>query len=221
MTSKWTKWFLALLAILLPLWVIGGTPIYFAKDIRGQVVDADTGAPLEGVIVVARWILFWIGPGHGGHGGALNTIEVVTDIEGRYHIPDWGPRPRPPFSFLDYRDPELRFFKSSYYPESVENTPLSEKHRNRNTVRSSEWDGKVIKLRPFKGDWFDYGFNKLGGFWGESGDCLRECPRLVLALDAESKRIKAQAPSEPFIPWVVDIETFSAGDKEFLRSFGK
>ena len=42
------------LSLLFPLWVFGDPPVYFAKEIRGQVVDAETGRPLEGVVIVAR-----------------------------------------------------------------------------------------------------------------------------------------------------------------------
>ena len=219
MKRPWKKILIALAAVLFPLWVFGDPPVYFAKDIHGQVADAETGQPLEGVVVVARLTLRWIRIGDGSTGGSINTLEAVTDKEGKYFIPGWGPRPRPPLAFLDNLDPELRFFKSNYYPEGVENKLLSYEHHNSSVVRTSEWDGKVIQLKPFKGDWYDYGFNKLGGIWSDIGDCLRECPRFVLALDAESKRIKALAPKEPFIPKILDIENFSEGDQEFLRRF--
>jgi len=95
----------------------------------------------------------------------------------------------------------------------------SYENRNTSMVRTSEWDGKVIKLIPFKGnDWLDYA-NKLDSIWSPFADCLRDCPRLVLALDAESKRIKTLAPKKPFIPRYVNIENFNEDDREFLKRF--
>jgi len=213
--------FLIFAAILTPFWVFGDPPVYFAKDIRGQVVDAETGQALKGVVIVAKWKPYSIGIGHGGHGGSINTIEAATDQEGKYLIPGWGPRLRWPLTFLDYLDPEIIFFKSNYYPEDVSNALVME-NRSRSMLRTSDWDGKVIKLKPFKGnDWRDYA-NKLDSIWSPiGGDCIRDCPHLVLALNAEGKRIKALAPKEPFIPTIVNLESlpFRDGDREFLKRF--
>lgn len=230
MKRHWKKILSLLVALLFPLWAFGAPPVhsdedigdppfYSAKDIRGQVVDAETGQPLEGVVVVARWIFNWtVGPGSAG--GTINTLETVTDKEGKYFIPGWGPRPRPPFAYLNHLDPELRFFKSNFYPAGLTNSLLNYKNHNRSKLRSSEWDGKVIKLKPFKGnDWGEYA-SQLSGYWSsETADCLRECPRFVLALDAENKRIKALKPKNTFIPTIIDIENFSEGNREFLKRF--
>lgn len=218
MKRLWKQILFVLVAFLIPLWVFGDPPVYYAKDIRGQVVDAETRQPLEGVVIVAKWTLRWIGLGHGGTGGSVNTLETVTDKEGKYFIPGWGPRPRPPLSFLDSLDPELVFFKSNFYPLGLENALRSYENHNKHMLRASEWDEKVITLKVFKGnDWSDYEF-KLSQIWNETF-CLRSCPRLVLALDAESKHIKALAPKEPFIPKILDIENFPEGDREFFKIF--
>lgn len=220
MKRLWKQVLFVLVAFLIPLWVFGDPPVYYAKDIRGQVVDAETGQPLEGVIVVARWMLRSAGPGSNSPGISINTIEVVTDKEGKYFIPGWGPRPRLPLHYLDYDDPALRFFKSDFYPQSLSNTFRSDEHHNKRMVRTSEWDTKVIKLMLFgSNDWSDYSF-RLEQLWSsETMDCVRECPRFVLALDAESKRIKAFVPKGTFYPMVLDIENFSDRNREFLKRF--
>lgn len=229
MKRPWGKILILLAALLFPLCAFSGSPdqseddsddppFYSAKDIRGQVVDAETGQPLEGVIVVAEWRLHsTIGP---GSPSAINTLEAVTDAVGKYLIPGWGPRPRRMFTYLSHLDPELRFFKSNYYPKGLENRLFSYENHNRSTVRTSMWDGKVIQLKPFKGDdWGNYA-SKIRMYWdSEFYDCLRECPRFVLALDKESKRIKASAPKGTFYPMVLDIENFSDENREFLKRF--
>jgi hypothetical protein len=212
-----SKFLLLLILILVPLWVFGDPPVYFANEMHGQVVDAETGRALESVVVVVEWRLYQEGIGSGGRGGALNRIEVLTDSEGKYFVPGWGPRPRPPFTFLG-SDPELRFFKSDFYPLYLSNEVLGEANRNRSMLRTSQWDGKVIKLMPFRGDWLDYGL-KLGAIWSDLGDCRRDCPRLVLALDGESKRIKTLAPKDVFIPRIVSIDSFPQDDREFFKRF--
>lgn len=219
MKGRTKKLLIGLLLVLIPLWVLGDPPVYFAKEIRGQVVDEATGQPLEGVVIVAEWRLYAEGIGSGGHGGTLNTLEAVTDKDGRYHIPGWGPRPRPPFAYLDHLDPELKFFRSEYYPRQLTNEILGGANRNRSSVRTSEWDGKLIKLKPFDGEWLSYA-NRIDSMWAPvAGHCLRECPRLVLALDAEDKRIKALAPKTPVIPTIVNIEHLRSSDRDFLRAY--
>ncbi|MES2047556.1 MAG: hypothetical protein V4447_04085 [Pseudomonadota bacterium] len=219
MKKHWKKILLVLSALLIPLWVFSDPPVYFAKEIRGQIVDAETGQALKGVVVVATWQVYAIGIGSGGYGGSINTIEVLTDQNGKYFIPGWGPRPRPLLTYLDSRDPELRFFKPNYYPDGRSNALHSYENRDISMVRTSEWDGKVIKLTPFKGNnWHDYS-NKLDSIWSPFGDCLRECPRLVLTLDKESKRIMILAPKEPFIPQILNIDNFFEADRKFLMRF--
>jgi hypothetical protein len=142
---------------------------------------------------------------------------VLTDPDGKYFVPGWGPRPRPPFTHLDV-DPELRFFKSDYYPLHLSNEVLGNANRNKAMVRTSQWDAKEIKLIPFRGDWADYAL-RLGQIWSDVGDCRRDCPRLVLALDAESKRLKALAPKDLFIPRIISIESFPEDDREFFKRF--
>src|SRR5437762_122484 len=87
-------------------------PMYLAKEIHGQVVDAATGQPIERAVIVAQWILFVGGIGHGGHNQVLHVAEVVTDKDGNYVIPGWGPKPRLPLTELDNQDPKLLVFKS-------------------------------------------------------------------------------------------------------------
>lgn len=230
MKRHWKKILILLASLLFPLCAFSGSPdqseddsddppFYSAKNIRGQVVVAETGQPLEGVIVVARWRLNWT-TGPGSAGGTINTLEAVTDKEGKFFIPGWGPRPRPAFGYLNHLDPELRFFKSNFYPVGLANRLFSYEHHNRSAVRTSMWDGKVIQLKPFKGDdWGKYASQLRGNWSSEFYDCLRECPRFVLALDKESKRIKASAPKGTFYPMVLNIENFSEGNREFLKRF--
>jgi hypothetical protein len=209
---------IALVLVVVPLWVLGDPPIYFAKASRGQVVDDGTGQPLEGVVLVAEWRLYSMGIGSGGRGGALNTLEAVTDMDGKYQIAGWGPRLRPFFAYLDQQDPELVVFKSGYYPQLLAN-PFLGAGRNRNVVRSSDWDGKVIRLRKFDGNVTDY-WESLDSIWAVgTGHCLQTCPRLVIALDAESRRLKAIAPKNAFVSTIVNIDDLASEDREFLRRF--
>lgn len=74
-----------------------GTLFHSAKEIHGQVVDAETGKPLEGAIIVVQWQPYFVrAVAHApGHSGSIHTYEALTDKEGRYAIPAWGPKPVP------------------------------------------------------------------------------------------------------------------------------
>src|SRR5260221_2733138 len=88
---------------------------YNAEAIEGWVADAETGKPIEGVIVVAHWRL------EGGlEGGTpideLKILETVTDRNGRYSFPAWGPQVAFSgfFGSLRSESPEILMFKKGY-----------------------------------------------------------------------------------------------------------
>ena len=171
-------------------------PVYSAKEIRATVVDTETGQPLDGVIMVAQWILFVAAPGHGGHGPRLHVVEAVTDGMGRFHIPGWGPKPNPryPFTSLDNQDPQLSFFKLGYRPLTVQN-----RWDRNESVRFSEWDGKTIKLEKFRGTDKEWGraisFLQTALAWGwQRMMDWRQMPRMVLALELERQRLEQLQP---------------------------
>jgi hypothetical protein len=155
---------------------------YSAKPIRGIVVDAGTGQPLQGVIVVAQWVLH-VAPV--GYGPRLQVLEAVTDAQGVYQFPAWGPKlnPRFPLSSLDMRDPDLSFFKPGYRPHGASNMYMSN-----DSLRSSDWDGKTIKLEEFTGTTDEWAVSlaslqiTLG--WGDVFD-WRLAPRIALTLELE------------------------------------
>jgi hypothetical protein len=122
-------------------------PIYFAKATHGTIIDAETKQPIAGAVIIANWDLYdelWGGGSHGVQ--SMQITEVVTDTEGKYVVPGWGPRRRPLFTHLDDRDPALTAFKSGYVPRGWLNT------RDRNSwVRVSDWTGRPLELTPFRG----------------------------------------------------------------------
>ena len=102
------------LVAFMPAWACAAD--YSAKAIEAWVTDADTGQSLEGVNVVAHWEL-----NYGLEGGGvweLAVMETVTDGNGRFAFPAWGPKPIPPGlpreARLKDRDPEILLFKAGY-----------------------------------------------------------------------------------------------------------
>ncbi|MEO6928236.1 MAG: carboxypeptidase-like regulatory domain-containing protein [Casimicrobiaceae bacterium] len=87
---------LCLCALLSGCW--GAT--YSGPGWSGRVVDVETGGAIEGAIVVARWEL----EGYGGNfAGWLFVAEAVTDQDGIFRFPAWGPLKSPVESGMQTR----------------------------------------------------------------------------------------------------------------------
>jgi hypothetical protein len=210
------------LVLFLPLLAFCHPPVYVAKDIRGQVVDEQTGQPLEGVIVVARWGLREeVVPGFAYSDGSLKIVEVVTDKNGRYFVAGWGPMPRPPFHFLDDADPELIIFKNQYDALGLSNE--TREQPNTATVRKSMWDGQVLKLQRPKGTPEEQA-NRLSSAYTSLSTTrpqLRSFPRLFLAMNAERVRLISLGIRPGFSAGIPNVEALNERDREFLKGLQK
>jgi hypothetical protein len=129
----------------LALLILGTRPAGAAGPWRGQVVDAETGRPLEGVIVVAVWDKLSPGAIHPQR-DFHDALEVATDSEGRFVIPARSLTTLNPF--VNVEGPETYMFKSGYGLGPVRNLPLG---GNRDDVyRLMERDVAIFELRPLK-----------------------------------------------------------------------
>lgn len=217
-SSKWLRW----------IWVLAlvvstgacGTLFHSAKEIRGQVMDEETGKPLEGVIVVAQWRPYYP---PAGHSGVIHVYEALTDSEGRYRIPAWGPKPVPAGAEIRHLDPELRFFKSGYVPFGAANTIVMDQRARRTPPGVSEWDGKVVMLKKHSGPIKDYAerLRVLSRILSEAETNWKSYPRMVYALWQEEKRLPkgTLGPFSRLAP--IEIERLSPQDKAYLEERGK
>ncbi|MBZ0092499.1 MAG: hypothetical protein K8F27_09795 [Sulfuricellaceae bacterium] len=199
------------LALLFPLQSCAKT--YSAEPIEAWVVDAETGQPLEGVIVTANWQLEIGTPGGNVPAGQMMVMETVTDKNGRLYFPGWGPKPipgRPKLKstenpmltylltsepHLVYRDPQLLLFKSGYKSVGLVNKLISD--YNKGSLRRSDWNGKTIKMERFKGTLDEYYSKDLMflngdlGFAYDGKDCeWQRVPHMVAALLKQEHRLR-------------------------------
>jgi len=176
---------------------------YSAEAIEAWVVDAETGQPIEGVVVTANWELETGTVGGNVPAGQIMVTETVTDKKGRFYFPAWGPRSTP-LSFpvpllksephLVNRDPHMLLFKSGYKWVGLENTPMI--NYNKGSLRKSEWNGKTIKMEMFKGDPKEYGRHltsleiSMGyAFYAENCE-WKQTPRMLALLFSEADSLR-------------------------------
>lgn len=191
--------------------------LYSAKPVQGIVVDAGTGEPLGGVIVVGQWILHEPGKGSWRR---LHVSETITDATGNYLIPGWGPKRNRwyPWTRLRDADPTLNFFKPGYVPLGVRN-----RWERNESMRFSEWEGKTIKLQRFAGtpeEWArELRFLQTSLDWGDLMD-WRLMPRIALALEEErllleqqSLRVSNLSPLSTLGITIEEVRRFLEGQK--------
>jgi hypothetical protein len=134
---------------------------YSAKPSYGFIVDAQTRQPLPGVVVLAHWDLEY--GLEGGSAFAWVLREAVTDAQGRFDIPGWGPNKVPEAlpsgARLKDRDPRVVFFKLGY--QGITQTVAQagkEYDRPKDfptrgaSVREWYLNGETFQYRPAGGD---------------------------------------------------------------------
>ena len=129
---------------------------FSAEPLEAYVVDAKTRQPLEGVIATANWELERGTFGGNVVVGQLMVMEAVTDKNGRFYFPAWGPKRAKEGHFVD-KDPQLLFFKPGYaYLRLLNKYPGGDREARLRPVRRSDWHGKTIALEPFTGSLREY-----------------------------------------------------------------
>lgn len=182
--------------------------LYWGQAITGWVVDAETRRPVEGVVVVAQWV-------HTG-GYRLHVAEVLTEHDGRYHVPAWGPKPRHVLAprLSGYNDPQILMFKPGYARLELSNRFLD----NYDAVRTSDWDGQTVELTRFQGTTEDQArdltFLQASLDWGGPHGNWRDFPRMILAVAGEAGRLPRTVAWRPR-----EISAFAGLTEETLRRY--
>lgn len=150
MNNRWSK------IILMPLFIaaLSGCHIYRGVPIEGWVVDEETKQPIKDAVVVAVWETKG-GLVHYDIVGNLMAKETLTDDKGHFVFDLWGPK----FVFwneLDSTAPTLVFFHKDYYFWITGNGNLKPPPAFTNETRGSVWNGKMIALKRFDGNWEEY-----------------------------------------------------------------
>lgn len=206
-----------------------------AKSIETWVVDEQTGQPLEGVIVVAHWQLertFAIPPGVTGYDPRgplqLKVMEAVTDPQGRFYFPAWGPLVAPPGAYLEVFDPAIVMFKPGYEFYFTAHKPLERIDSTISSTRTSWVDGKTIKMKKFEGDLKGYAriierLSDAVDFSRETGHthCYwKQIPRMLVALDKQARLFRSNNVYSS-VPIIDDLyfQDECGSAREFLKEY--
>jgi hypothetical protein len=131
---------------------------YSADPISFVIVDFDTGQPIEGALVVARWV----GMRPSLHGprdvGTVEMMEAVSSAGGEVRFPAWGPSTYTGDGVLTDEDPVIHIYKAGYWGARLDNSrfggPNLDAHEKRKTGshRVSIWSAESVRLKPYKQD---------------------------------------------------------------------
>lgn len=213
---KWNIPLFVLLGLLITQPACSASFTYSADPIEAWVIDAETKKPLEGVVVTANWDLEEGTLGGNRSAGQLMVMETVTDKNGRFAFSAWGPK-LALTSHLVNHDPQMLLFKSGYEYQSLANEPRA--NYNKSTKRYSEWNGKTIMLKQFRGTLAEYKghFEDLNSALEHiTTDDPKECywkriPKMIRAMNRERER-------ERLIAQGANPHTLSSIDKELLMN---
>lgn len=138
-----TMYWLAALVVLIHL--SGCTIVYSSADVEGRIVDADTGEPVAGAVVVGIWQLESY-PIHNHYmEDIIHVSESVTDEEGRYRLEGFALKfvGHKSGSLYEY-DPVILAFVEGYRPTSV--TRSEREFAGIGPYRKSPLNGREITL---------------------------------------------------------------------------
>src|SRR5438128_2478809 len=91
--------------------IVKAGPAEAAGPWKAQIVDAETGQPISGAVVLAAWWTRSPGAVHERR-DFQEAIEVVTDDQGRFVIPAVSTVSLNPFTRI--QGPDIKIFKGGY-----------------------------------------------------------------------------------------------------------
>lgn len=197
---------------------------YSAGPTFGTVVDEATGAPIEGAVVVAQWIL------EGGAPierlGTLVVREAVTDATGAFRIEGWGPIERPSRGRLDLLDPTVLIYKEGGAVTGYSNWGLA-RPGARVQLTQRDWlrNGMTIRLKdgsditdPVQQRALVMVARTSLYFVLESSDCKwTHIPRAISLLERELARVKGPSASNSGKSFLTRTDCGSM--EEFKRAY--
>jgi hypothetical protein len=165
---------------------------WYSPAIDARVVHATTGVPIEGAVVVANWELT------GAEGYPIRELavsEAVTDSNGEFEIPGWGPRFNFGAGHVENNQPIVRIWARGYVPAILDNLQSDRLVFTLATpIITTRLDGETVRLTPAAaaGDAYVAALKSLAysmDFAYRSQDCeWRSVPRTLSLLHLAKQR---------------------------------
>jgi tetratricopeptide (TPR) repeat protein len=156
-----------LLTFLNGLFLVGCITTLKTPEIRGVVLDAETGKPIEGVNVIARWSRTYSGPGGQVGGKAFKELRLKTNNNGAFVIPDYKVTNWVPYPFGQGGSFGMAVFTHGYKVEKFVFHESQEFQRPKYDEFKERKEGGAIifKLEEIKDpDTFDKNDSEIYGF---------------------------------------------------------
>jgi hypothetical protein len=187
-----------------------GSPYYTADPIEAWVVDAETGKPIEGAVVVAHWQLRGFSLDSQTRRNQLEVIETASDRDGRFFVPGFT-KLNLTLERLREEDPKIVIFKPGFSIAGGQ-SHYSSADPEPGAHRSSSLNGKRFQVRQLDRHSDQYvrdlrGVAATMNDLSVSGD-LGRTPRLVAAMVCEKRRLKAEESKQVLldVPGEVAVE---------------
>lgn len=113
-------WLIFLLVFFIPSPADSAYLVFKGGPLQGKIIDAETGAPIEGVVFLAVWERKVIHPA-GALTEFLEAKEAVTNKEGEFYIPSFIGFSLNPFTFI--AGPYFTIFWPGYRVKEIRVTP--------------------------------------------------------------------------------------------------
>lgn len=215
-----------LVITLMTLNACGGSPYYTSEPFDARVVDANTGQPIAGAIVLAHWALRQsMALDSPGIVDELEVVETTTDSDGRFHIPGFT-KLNPSLKVLWWEDPAIIIYKPGYDIGGVFRSEYSLNEVNQLPAkRKSQLAGKTLRLPPWTGD-DEKKATYLSSLHSSLNEVIwschwKEAPHFFAALDKETLTVRANRPRLVFSGITLEELPKCGADPIKLRETGK
>ena len=123
---------------------------YQFAPIEAWVVDAETGAPIEGAVITANWELVKGGFDGPRYFGQLEVKETVTDKSGRFFFAGFTKNDSSGAELRE-SDPQILVFKAGYVFQRFTNDYINGGAGLTKLERTAAANGKKVALRQVSG----------------------------------------------------------------------
>lgn len=161
---------------------------YSAAGMRARVIDAETKKPVAGVHVVVTWNVTYHQFIHGSGTRTVEIAEGVSDADGWFNLPSWGPAMLPAGVPMGATGKNIssfiEFFKSGYAYKRADNS-------NGSSYKTSGWNGKTIEIVRFVGTRAQYAEQTESRYFDirDMKCAFKKMPGMLIALERDAQAL--------------------------------